>query len=62
MTSPRLPVWLGALALGLFSFNARADDGYRLWLRYDRIADEKLRAAYSAATAKLVYDHFNDKG
>ncbi len=54
MTSPRLPVWLGALALGLFSFNARADDGYRLWLRYDRIADEKLRAAYSAATAKLV--------
>jgi len=31
----------------------RADDGYRLWLRYDRITDEPLRAAYAAALPRI---------
>ena len=32
----------------------RAEDGYRLWLRYDRLTDEPLRAAYAAALAQIV--------
>lgn len=32
----------------------RADDGYRLWLRYDPVANEKLRAAYTAAFTEIV--------
>src|SRR6478752_7687198 len=32
----------------------RADDGYRLWLRYDRIADNGLRARYAAALSQLT--------
>ncbi|HLP24210.1 MAG TPA: alpha-glucuronidase family glycosyl hydrolase, partial [Acidobacteriota bacterium] len=32
----------------------RADDGYRLWLRYDAIADEQLRATYAAAITEIV--------
>lgn len=31
-----------------------ADDGYRLWLRYDPIADESLRAAYTGAISEIV--------
>lgn len=31
-----------------------AEDGYRLWLRYDRIEDDQLRAAYSKALQDLV--------
>jgi alpha-glucuronidase len=31
----------------------RAEDGYRLWLRYDRVADEGLRAAYAAGTREI---------
>src|SRR3954468_24095860 len=48
--------FLRLLALGFLLCVARAaaDDGYRLWLRYDRIADEKLRADYTAATANIV--------
>lgn len=30
-----------------------ADDGYRLWLRYDRIADEPLRQAYTGMLNQL---------
>lgn len=33
------------LSLGI----ARADDGYRLWLRYDRIDDPRLLQEYRAA-------------
>ncbi len=33
---------------------ARAEDGYRLWMRYDRIDDAGLRAGYAAAIAKVV--------
>lgn len=31
-----------------------AEDGYRLWLRYDPIADEQLRAVYAAAITEIV--------
>lgn len=37
----------------LFVGLVRAEDGYRLWLRYDRIEDNALRSAYTAATATL---------
>ena len=40
-----------ALALALSSTRAFAEDGYRLWLRYDRITDEKLRHDYAAVIA-----------
>ncbi len=33
---------------------ARADDGYRLWLRYDPIPDEGLRRADAAALTEIV--------
>jgi alpha-glucuronidase len=46
-------LFLSTFFLLLSSF-ARADDGYRLWLRYDRIADEPLRAAYAAAITEIV--------
>lgn len=32
----------------------RADDGYRLWLRYERIADETLHATYAAAFTEIA--------
>jgi alpha-glucuronidase len=32
----------------------RADDGYRLWLRYDPIADEPLRRSYAGAISEIV--------
>lgn len=32
----------------------RAEDGYRLWLRYDPIPDEQLRRAYAAAITEIV--------
>ncbi|HEU5077980.1 MAG TPA: alpha-glucuronidase family glycosyl hydrolase [Opitutaceae bacterium] len=46
--------WLrvAALCLVLGAF-ARAEDGYRLWLRYDLIGDEALRADYRAATQEV---------
>lgn len=43
-----------ALALALSAAFARADDGYRLWLRYDPIADSALRQSYTAATRRIV--------
>jgi alpha-glucuronidase len=33
---------------------ARAEDGYRLWLRYDRLADESQRAGAAAALGAIV--------
>ncbi len=32
----------------------RAEDGYRLWLRYDPVADPALRAAYAATFSEIV--------
>jgi alpha-glucuronidase len=40
--------------LGCFALAARAEDGYRLWLRYDRIADDAQRAAYAQALGRIV--------
>lgn len=31
-----------------------AEDGYRLWLRYDLVADETLRRAYASAVSEIV--------
>ena len=42
------------IGLALGASRAFADDGYRLWLRYDRIADESLRTADAAALSHLV--------
>lgn len=33
----------------------RAEDGYRLWLRYDRIGDESIRRAYEQALPEIVF-------
>ena len=43
-------ILLGLLSLG----TARAEDGYRLWLRYDRITDQPRRAACTAALGRIV--------
>ena len=43
-------LWAG---LGLFA-SVRADDGYRLWLRYDRIADEGLRRADATILTEIA--------
>jgi alpha-glucuronidase len=32
----------------------RADDGYRLWLRYDAIADVALKSGYTVGTERIV--------
>ncbi len=45
------------VSLALFtalSILARADDGYRLWLRYDPIADSALRQSYATAARHIV--------
>jgi len=43
------------LTFTLTLFSAlRAEDGYRLWLRYDPIADEALRNTYAAAISEIV--------
>jgi len=44
------------LFLGLLAFASllRADDGYRLWLRYDRVQDEGLRSVYAAELKTLA--------
>jgi len=46
---------LFALALLIAPFlTARAEDGYRLWLRYDPIDDANLRASYSKLASTVV--------
>jgi alpha-glucuronidase len=57
--NPRLTprhAWLGVVVIGLVLSAARtfAEDGYRLWLRYDRIADESWRQAYASAFSHVV--------
>jgi alpha-glucuronidase len=52
--SPVRPI-LALLTLFLaLSCSLRAEDGYRLWLRYDPIADNSLRSAYAAAFSEIV--------
>jgi alpha-glucuronidase len=46
---------LALFALGaLFACRAAAEDGYRLWLRYDLIGDRALRSDYSAAAKRVI--------
>jgi len=40
----------------LLSSALRADDGYRLWLRYDLIADTKLRESYNRTIERIVLE------
>jgi len=42
------------LALAASAVLAHADDGYHLWLRYDRGTDQILRAAYATAARHIV--------
>ena len=56
MKIPPLRSVIALLALGLAALSARAEDGYRLWLRYDRIADETLRASYAAALQQITFN------
>ncbi|HTX66120.1 MAG TPA: alpha-glucuronidase family glycosyl hydrolase [Opitutaceae bacterium] len=51
----RLPLLVRLLALALPALSlARAEDGYRLWLRYDRLPDAALRAADAKALGHVV--------
>lgn len=50
---PRLRLCLLAASFVLAAV-ARAEDGYRLWLRYDPIDDEALRRDYAAAFSEIV--------
>ncbi|HEY8536503.1 MAG TPA: alpha-glucuronidase family glycosyl hydrolase [Vicinamibacterales bacterium] len=43
-----------AAALLLLPAGARGEDGYDLWLRYTRIEDDALRAAYAQRAAAIV--------
>lgn len=45
---------LSGLILFCCSTALRAEDGYRLWMRYDRIADEVQRASYVASLEQVV--------
>ncbi|HEY1764320.1 MAG TPA: alpha-glucuronidase family glycosyl hydrolase [Opitutaceae bacterium] len=45
---------IGIASALAFGASARGDDGYRLWLRYDRIADASVAQAYLSATSTLV--------
>lgn len=52
MTGKRLAI--AALLVAVLSGTARADDGSRLWLRYDPIADAARRNAVRAAVTSIV--------
>lgn len=54
--SRRAVLFAVGIAALLFSSVVRAEDGYRLWLRYDRIGDEALRQNYAAALTEIVAD------
>lgn len=46
--------WLAVCLVALCFSAARAEDGYRLWLRYDPISDASLRQSYAAAITEIV--------
>ena len=54
MKLPYLPALVAALLAASSVIAIRAEDGYRLWLRYDRIADDAQRTAYAAALGHVV--------
>lgn len=41
------------LLLMLTALTLHAEDGYRLWLRYDRLADDAVRTTYTAALGRI---------
>ncbi len=45
---------LPLLAVVLCSLPVRAEDGYRLWLRYEPVADDALRTSYTQALGQVV--------
>ena len=45
---------LASAMLALLGGNARAEDGYDLWLRYPRVTEPALLAQYRAAAAQVV--------
>ena len=47
-------VFIGLLLL-ISPAALRAEDGYRLWLRYDRIVDEPQRAAGAAVCGQIIF-------
>ncbi|HWA88303.1 MAG TPA: alpha-glucuronidase family glycosyl hydrolase [Opitutus sp.] len=49
----RLPALLTFTLTLTFTSALRAEDGYRLWLRYDPIADSALRDAYTSAITEI---------
>ncbi|MEP7251766.1 MAG: alpha-glucuronidase family glycosyl hydrolase, partial [Ginsengibacter sp.] len=42
-------------------FHARGENGYRLWLRYDKIDEPKLLARYQAAISGILFENENPK-
>ncbi len=51
----RLPLWFALAAVACAAISpAHGEDGYRLWLRYDRITNEPLRASYAAAIPSVT--------
>jgi alpha-glucuronidase len=50
----RIRAWLLACLLSCLAASASAEDGYRLWLRYDPIADPALVQAYRAGISEIV--------
>lgn len=47
----------GILLLTIFagSYTAQGEDGYRLWLRYDAIADKEIARNYRSAFSQLIF-------
>src|SRR5690348_4669959 len=43
------------LFIAIVSRVLHAEDGYRLWLRYDRIADESLHQLYVDHTRRIIF-------
>jgi alpha-glucuronidase len=52
--TPRCGFFLACLLVLAGGFPARAEDGYRLWLRYDLVSDAELRSVYAAAITEIV--------
>jgi alpha-glucuronidase len=45
-----------AIVIFISMFSARAEDGYRLWLRYDRITDKNLLADYRVQAGNVLLE------
>jgi alpha-glucuronidase len=54
MTSTAICALTALLVVGPLAASARADDGYRLWLRYDLVADASARTAYGSSLKSLI--------